>query len=336
MSITLTNISKTFKKEKVLTDISFKIETGEFYSLVGASGSGKSTILNILAGFETADDGEISIDGQRVNELEPRDRNLAMVFQNYALMPNLTVRENILFGLKARKVPTDVQQTKLATALKMVHLEEYQDKKPANLSGGQRQRVAIARAIVSDAKIVLMDEPLSNLDAKLRTEMRIEIRKLQQSLGLTVIYVTHDQTEAMTMSDKIMLLHDGIIQQIGSPIELYQDPANKYVASFFGTPEINFVASEGNKQLAIRPEYVRITTTGNYAAKVNYVELLGDQQIIGLEYEGTVIRAKGFYEQSFVQGEMVKFDFDRTHLMQFNQETGLRELTDTEVMVNAG
>lgn len=208
MSIKLKHRKKTYDNgEEVLKDINTEIEDGQFYVLVGASGSGKSTILNAIAGFIPINDGTIEIDGRDVTNLPPKDRHLAMVFQNYALMPNLTVSENIIFGLKARHVDKGVQQERLNEVLQTVHLTEYKGKRPTNLSGGQRQRVSLARALVSDAKVILMDEPLSNLDAKLRAEMRREIRALQQHLGLTVVYVTHDQTEAMTMGDQVMLLN---------------------------------------------------------------------------------------------------------------------------------
>ncbi|SUP59617.1 sn-glycerol-3-phosphate import ATP-binding protein UgpC [Weissella viridescens] len=250
MSIKLKHIKKTYDNgEEVLKDINTEIEDGQFYVLVGASGSGKSTILNAIAGFIPINDGTIEIDGRDVTNLPPKDRHLAMVFQNYALMPNLTVSENIIFGLKARHVDKEVQQERLNEVLQTVHLTEYKDKRPTNLSGGQRQRVSLARALVSDAKVILMDEPLSNLDAKLRAEMRREIRALQQHLGLTVVYVTHDQTEAMTMGDQVMLLNQGRIEQIGAPLDLYNAPANTYVADFFGSPAINLLDGQlmGNR-----------------------------------------------------------------------------------------
>ncbi|WP_102272319.1 ABC transporter ATP-binding protein [Cytobacillus massiliigabonensis] len=253
--IELINISKSYDKQKdVLNGINLSIEEGEFFVLVGPSGSGKSTLLRMIAGLEDISGGFLKINGQTVNHLPPKDRNLSMVFQNYALYPHLTVKENILFGLKGRKVDKQEQQRRLKEAAEMLGLTELLNRKPRELSGGQRQRVALGRSVVSHAPLCLMDEPLSNLDAKLRANMRVEIRRLQKRLGLTMIYVTHDQVEAMTMGDRIMVLDDGQIQQVGKPITLYNEPANLFVASFIGSPKMNIgnsVFSENGKRLII-------------------------------------------------------------------------------------
>ena len=218
--IELKNVSKVYKnaEETAVKDVSVHIKRGEFFVLVGPSGCGKSTLLRMLAGLEEISSGDLIINEHVANDLEPKDRNLSMVFQNYALYPHLSVEENILFGLKVRKVQKEERQKRLMEAVEMVGLKEYVKMKPGQLSGGQRQRVALARAIVSQAPICLMDEPLSNLDAKLRAQMRIEIREIQQRLGITMIYVTHDQIEAMTMGDRIMVLNKGSIQQVGTPL----------------------------------------------------------------------------------------------------------------------
>ena len=238
--IELMDISKSYNKQRnVLNGIDLQIEKGEFFVLVGPSGSGKSTLLRMIAGLEEISAGTLKIGEKIVNHLPPKDRNLSMVFQNYALYPHLTVEQNILFGLHAKKVDKQLQKKRLEETAKMMGLNELLSRKPRELSGGQRQRVALARAVVSEAPLCLMDEPLSNLDAKLRANMRIEIRRLQKKLGLTMVYVTHDQVEAMTMGDRIMVLNDGIIQQVGAPIELSNKPANLFVAAFIGSPKLS-------------------------------------------------------------------------------------------------
>ena len=238
--IELLNVSKSYDKaHNVLSEIDVSIQKGEFFVLVGPSGSGKSTLLRMIAGLEEITDGAIHMNGQAVHHLPPKDRHLSMVFQNYALYPHLTVEQNILFGLNAKRVDKQQQKKRLSETADMMGLAELLKRKPRQLSGGQRQRVALARSVVSEAPICLMDEPLSNLDAKLRAHMRMEIRRLQKKLGLTMVYVTHDQVEAMTMGDRIMVLHDGAIQQIGDPLTLYNEPANLFVASFIGSPKMN-------------------------------------------------------------------------------------------------
>lgn len=254
MSIEFKNIVKTYDQAPVLESINAEIENGEFFAIVGPSGCGKSTLLRMLAGLIDVTDGVIKIDGQTVNNLPPKDRKLTMVFQDYALFPFLTVEENIAFGLKARKMPEDEISQRVARAVDMVGLTDFRTRKPKDLSGGQRQRIALARAIASDAKICLMDEPLSNLDAQLRDRMRTEIRDLQRKLQLTLIYVTHDQIEAMTMADHIMVLNDHHVQQIDTPLGIYNHPANEFVANFFGSPQINFLSGsykDGQQEIVI-------------------------------------------------------------------------------------
>lgn len=221
-------------------DFNLEIKNREFIVFVGPSGCGKSTTLRMIAGLEDITEGEFDIDGVRMNDTPPKDRDIAMVFQNYALYPHMTVFENMAFGLKLRKYPKNEINQRVEEAAKILGLTELLDRKPADMSGGQRQRVAMGRAIVRDAKVFLMDEPLSNLDAKLRVQMRAEIAKIHQNLGATTIYVTHDQTEAMTLADRIVIMNAGVIQQVGSPQELYNKPANKFVAGFMGSPAMNF------------------------------------------------------------------------------------------------
>ena len=227
-----------------VTDFNLEINEKEFIAFVGPSGCGKSTTLRMIAGFEDITSGELFIDGKKMNDVLPRDRGISMVFQNYALYPHMTVEKNISYGLKNMKVPKDEIKKKTEWAIDILGLEEYRNRKPKNLSGGQRQRVALGRAIVKDSKVFLMDEPLSNLDAKLRVSMRNEISKLHRQIGSTTIYVTHDQVEAMTMADRIVIMKDGFVQQVGKPMELYDHPVNKFVAGFIGSPQMNFIPAK--------------------------------------------------------------------------------------------
>ena len=234
------SVSKRFGAVEIMRDLSLHIEEGEFAVLLGASGCGKTTLLRMTAGLETITSGDLIVDGARMNDVHPRDRDIAMVFQNYALYPTMKVRENIGFSLEIRKLGKDEIRRRVEQAAEVLNLTEYLDRYPKELSGGQRQRVAMGRAMVRDAKLFLFDEPLSNLDAKLRAAMRIEIRELHDRLGATTIYVTHDQIEAMTMADKIVLMNGGEIEQVGSPDDLYDRPASIFAADFIGTPSMNF------------------------------------------------------------------------------------------------
>jgi len=244
--VILKNISKSFGDKQILKDINIDIKDGEFIVLVGASGCGKSTLLRMIAGLEAQSSGEIIIGNDSVNGIAPKDRDIAMVFQSYALYPHLNVKENISLGLKVRHVAKCEIERRVERAAEILKLEDYLDRKPKELSGGQRQRVALARAIVRQPKVFLMDEPLSNLDAKLRSEMRSEIKKLHNKLGTTFIYVTHDQTEALTMGDRIVVLNNGITQQIDTPDNIYNNPANTFVATFMGTNPMNLINGDIN------------------------------------------------------------------------------------------
>src|SRR3954469_25691090 len=254
--------------------LNLDVADGELMVLIGPSGSGKSTALRMVAGLEDITDGELKIDNEVVNDLAPKDRDIAMVFQNYALYPHLTVRENMGFALKLAKVPKEEIRRKVAEVAEILDLEPHLDRKPANLSGGQRQRVAMGRAIVRNPKVFLMDEPLSNLDAKLRVQMRTQVARIQQQLGTTMVYVTHDQTEAMTLGDRVAVMRGGIIQQVDTPKVLYEDPKNLFVAGFIGSPSMNFLPGrlEGEKIKlpfgeAPIPEQIRSKLQGNGAAR---------------------------------------------------------------------
>ena len=268
-SVSFHNIQKNFGDVKVIHGISFDIHDGEFVVLVGPSGCGKSTLLRMLAGLEDISGGEIQIDGRVINELESKDRDIAMVFQSYALYPHMTVRENMAFSLRLRKADAQTTEKRVGNAARILNLDKLLDRFPRELSGGQRQRVAMGRAIVRDPKVFLFDEPLSNLDAKLRVAMRAEIKALHQRLKTTTVYVTHDQIEAMTMADRIVVMHDGIVEQIGTPLELFDRPGNLFVAQFIGSPAMNVFKGtvQGNAVHALNaqwamPTNINTTTPG--------------------------------------------------------------------------
>jgi multiple sugar transport system ATP-binding protein len=262
-------------KVTAVTDFNLHIQDKEFIVFVGPSGCGKSTTLRMVAGLEEISKGDFYIDGKRVNDVAPKDRDIAMVFQNYALYPHMTVRDNMAFGLKLRKFPKDEINRRVNEAAKILGLEPYLDRKPKALSGGQRQRVALGRAIVRDAKVFLMDEPLSNLDAKLRVQMRAEIAKLHQRLQTTTIYVTHDQTEAMTMATRLVVMKDGLIQQVGTPKDVYEKPENVFVGGFIGSPAMNFLNGRveegkfvlGNVSVAIPEGKMKVLRDQGYVGK---------------------------------------------------------------------
>lgn len=246
--LAIENLDKSFGSVKILKDINVAIEPGDFLVLVGPSGCGKSTLLNCIAGLESSTNGDIRIGGRSMTGVSPKDRDIAMVFQSYALYPTMTVGKNITFGMKVRGVAEQEQQRKLDEVAKLLQIDHLLDRKPSQLSGGQRQRVAMGRALVRDPQLFLFDEPLSNLDAKLRVEMRTEIKRLHQTLGASIVYVTHDQIEAMTLATKIVVMKDGVIQQAGTPNEIYNQPANMFVADFMGSPSMNLIPASAEKQ----------------------------------------------------------------------------------------
>ena len=305
-SLSLKNICKVYPNGfEAVKDFNLEVEDKEFIIFVGPSGCGKSTTLRMIAGLEEISSGELYIDGKLVNDVEPKDRDIAMVFQNYALYPHMTVFDNMAFGLKLRKVPKDEIKRKVEEAAKILDLEKLLDRKPKALSGGQRQRVAMGRAIVRNPKVFLMDEPLSNLDAKLRVQMRSEISALHHRLGATIIYVTHDQTEAMTLGTRIVVLKDGVIMQVDSPQKLYNEPDNLFVAGFIGSPQMNFVDAkctiEGEKvsltfdntTVVLPPAKAKKLIEGNYNGKTVVMgvrpEDIDDSQITIETFKDSII-----------------------------------------------
>lgn len=325
--VVLENVGKQWNGQLGVEGISLEIEEGSFVALLGPSGCGKSTSLRLLAGLEIPDQGKIFIDGADVTTSAASDRNLSMVFQSYALFPHLSVAENVIFGLKVRRVPKAERQEKMERALKITGLEGLEKRKPGELSGGQRQRVALARAIVAGQRLCLMDEPLSNLDAKLRSSVRKDIKKLQRDLGITVVYVTHDQTEAMSMADKVVLMKDGHIQQIGSPNDLYNHPQNTFVAEFIGAPAMALIDSniingiENGNRIGLRAENITIVPLGEgrLSCRVSEAEFLGSETLIGLEHEGTTglnVLQPGL--SMLPSGQKIDITFDDQDLHIFN------------------
>ncbi len=293
--VALAGLTKSWAGLNAVDNVSFTVPEGQLVALLGPSGCGKSTTLRLIAGLEEPSAGTVSIAGRDVTRLAPSERRISMVFQSYALFPHLTVGENIIFGLKVRKVARAERDARLKKVADIVELSRYLDRKPAQLSGGQRQRVALARAIIAEQPVCLMDEPLSNLDAQLRHEMRVEIRSLQQRLGMTMVYVTHDQTEAMTMADIVILMRNGRIEQAGPPAALYAAPQTSFVASFIGAPAMNLVR-EGKITLGVRPEHVRLGDAPADAVHrrgaVTSVEYMGADTIVSLASEGGRIAAR--------------------------------------------
>ncbi|OSP53916.1 ABC transporter ATP-binding protein [Pseudoruegeria sp. SK021] len=289
--VQLAGITKSFGGVTVIPGLDLKVPDGSFTVLVGPSGCGKSTLLRMIAGLESPSAGEIRIGGTDVTDAEPSDRGISMVFQSYALYPHMTVAQNIDFGLRLAKVPAAERATRVAEAARILSLEPYLDRKPGQLSGGQRQRVAIGRSIVRNPEVFLFDEPLSNLDAALRTQMRVELAQLHQSIGATMIYVTHDQVEAMTLADQIVVMKDGRIQQVGAPMELYDRPASEFVAGFIGSPKMNLlpgraIERDDVKTVGIRPEHLHIADDGQWRAAAKVVETLGADTIAYMDAEG--------------------------------------------------
>ena len=309
--ITLQHVNKSFGEVAVIPDINLQIEDGEFVVFVGPSGCGKSTLLRLIAGLEDVTAGRIDIDGTDATHLPPARRGLAMVFQSYALYPHMTVRKNIAFPLKMAGLSEEEQERKVQHAARILNLSNYLDRRPGQLSGGQRQRVAIGRAIVREPAAFLFDEPLSNLDAALRVTMRQEITELHQSLKTTMIYVTHDQVEAMTMADKIVVLNAGNIEQVGSPLDLYHRPANLFVAGFIGSPRMNLIegAEAARHQAAtigIRPEHLDITEGGPWQGTVGLTEHLGSDTFLKVTLDtGELLTVRANGEVALRHGDRV-------------------------------
>ncbi|MEJ2638975.1 MAG: ABC transporter ATP-binding protein [Desulfosarcinaceae bacterium] len=322
-SIKLKNVTKSFGETEVIPPIDLEIEEGEFLVFVGPSGCGKSTLLRLIAGLEDVTSGQIEIDGRDATAIQPAKRGLAMVFQSYALYPHMSVRRNIAFPLKMAGMEKEEIDRRVASAAKILNLTDFLSRRPGQLSGGQRQRVAIGRAIVREPAAFLFDEPLSNLDAALRVNMRLEISDLHHSLKTTMIYVTHDQIEAMTMADRIVVLHAGRIEQVGSPLELYQNPRNLFVAGFIGSPKMNFItgdeaAKHDAATLGIRPEHIALSeTSGEWEGKVRVAEHLGSDTYLHVKTDGIgtlTVRATGEFAVAHGDHVYVSPDTSKIHL----------------------
>ena len=343
--IKLQNLSKRWGSFVGVENFNLTVADEEFLVLLGPSGCGKTTTMRMIAGLEEVTEGDISIDGVRINDLDPKDRNVAMVFQSYALYPNMNVYENIRFPLKVRKIPESEHKSRVMRASSMVELHEFLHRKPAELSGGQRQRVALARAIVREPNVFLMDEPLSNLDAKLRVSTRAQIKNLSHELKVTTIYVTHDQKEAMTLADRVVVMKDGVVQQVGSPTEIYDQPANAFVASFIGAPAMNLVRGDlidkkfiggdlkvagfniPNQavQLGFRAEDASIVKKGGEInAAVYTIELLGDATMVTVRVNNELVSAKAHKDYRAKIGDMVSISVPKEICHLFDIKTGAR------------
>ncbi|HDR04530.1 MAG TPA: sn-glycerol-3-phosphate ABC transporter ATP-binding protein UgpC [Candidatus Marinimicrobia bacterium] len=346
-SVEYRNVSKNFDQVKVLHDINLTINDGEFVVLVGPSGCGKSTSLRMLAGLESVSSGTILIDGKDITDKHPKDRDIAMVFQNYALYPHMSVYENLAFGLKMRRMDKADIDKRVQEAAAILKIEMLLDRKPKALSGGQRQRVALGRAIVRKPKVFLFDEPLSNLDAKLRVQMRSEIKKLHQTLGVTMLYVTHDQVEAMTMGDRICLMDSGYIQQYDTPLNIYNEPTNRFVAGFIGSPPMNFLSVQRKNgglllgknaqpftgydipknmekaEIGIRPEDLLIAKEGA-SATVELIEPLGSELYIELNLAGESVTGRFAPDLKLQPGDKINIQFREQKVHCFDLESGLR------------
>ena len=357
-TVTLRDIVKLYGEFVAIKGVDLDIEDGTFVVLVGPSGCGKSTILRMIAGLETISHGELRIGGKLVNDLPSRDRGIAMVFQSYALYPHMTVNDNLGFGLKIGGVPKPEIARRRTEAAKMLGLEPYLDRRPSQLSGGQRQRVAIGRAMVREPEVFLFDEPLSNLDAKLRNQTRVEIKRLQRQLGATVVFVTHDQVEAMTLADKIVVLHDGLVAQIGTPLEVFERPRNQFVAGFIGAPSMNFldgtigsgpdgpVVTAGGVSIDVPTDRFNLPESGtpvilgiraedivpeghgtrpqlgaDFEAVVNFAEMLGNESLLFAELDGTELVARMQHPKPIGPGQPVHFRIDGSRVHVFDKQT---------------
>jgi ABC-type sugar transport system ATPase subunit len=331
MRVRFEGVSKRFGVHAALRGIDLEVRAGECLVLLGPSGCGKTTLLRLLAGLERADAGRISIGDRVVDDLDPAARDVAMVFQNYALYPHFSVFENIAFPLRARRVAADEVERRVRAAAARVALESLLDRRPAQLSGGQQQRVALARAIVRNPAVYLMDEPLSNLDAQLRLQTRTELKRLHQELGTTMVYVTHDQAEAMTLATRIAIMQHGEIVQVGAPLELYRRPVNTFVATFLGNPPMNLLPVNG-AQVGVRPEDVQLATTaasGWDVGRVLVVEPMGSESLVTLESNGNRIVARVAPDAGVEPGQPVWIHFAPDRVIRFDGEGRRTELAGT-------
>ncbi|MBO6716434.1 MAG: sn-glycerol-3-phosphate ABC transporter ATP-binding protein UgpC [Rhizobiaceae bacterium] len=324
--ITLTDVSRSFGSVKVLHDINLDIRDGELIVFVGPSGCGKSTLLRLIAGLDRPTSGKIAINGEDVTRVAAADRGLAMVFQSYALYPHMSVRQNLAFGLENARMPKPEIEQRIAEAARMLNIEPYLDRRPGQLSGGQRQRVAIGRAIVRNPTAFLLDEPLSNLDAELRISTRAELAALHERLSATMIYVTHDQIEAMTLADRIVVLRDGRIEQVGTPLDLYNKPANLFVAGFIGAPRMNFLPSDklpgtAGSTVGIRPQHLRAADgKAKLKAKVTLVEALGYETVVHGLLDDLPLLAVLPGQKSFEAGDTIALTYDAENLHAFDEQ----------------
>ena len=358
-TVSLRDVKKSFGATHVIHGITTEINDGEFIVIVGPSGCGKSTLLRLVAGLETLSAGDVLIGGERANDKEPMDRDIAMVFQNYALYPHMSVRQNMGYGLKIARMPKDQINAKVVAAAKLLQLEPLLDRKPKQLSGGQRQRVAMGRAIVREPAVFLFDEPLSNLDAKLRVQMRLEIKELQSKLGITSLYVTHDQVEAMTMADRMIVMNAGVAEQIGTPLEVYETPRTLFAAQFIGSPAMNIVDAEvkggeilfqgqivaetigadGPIKLGVRPEHLMPDDTGPLRVAVKLAEPLGANTLLhgvieGLD-TGITVSLQGVHQLTptdDIRG--FRIEPGKAHI--FDVKTGLRREPNADAAFSAG
>ena len=342
----LQNITKVYPNgTKAVNETSLNVEKGEFVVFVGPSGCGKSTLLRMIAGLEDITAGEIVLDGSIINTIDPSERDVAMVFQNYALYPHMTVYNNMAYGLKNRGISKQEIEDKVNEVAKLLEIDPYLSRKPSMLSGGQRQRVAMGRAIVRNPKIFLFDEPLSNLDAKLRNQMRLEIKKLQRQMSVTSIFVTHDQTEAMTLGDRIVVINNGIVEQVGTPKDIYSNPNTKFVAEFIGSPQMNIfnckidngIAKIDNNSInlnksinvddasiGIRPDDIQISDSGSITCKANLVEYLGSDMIIYSSIGDQEFSCKLSSKIDLKAGDEFKFDIQPSLVHIFDNSSGKR------------
>jgi sn-glycerol 3-phosphate transport system ATP-binding protein len=347
-TLSLTDLHKSYGQTAVIHGVSIEVQDGEFIVIVGPSGCGKSTLLRMVAGLETITKGDLQINGTRVNEAEPMARNIAMVFQNYALYPHMSVFDNMAYGLKIAKMPKDEIAARVAKAAKMLQLDPYLKRKPRELSGGQRQRVAMGRAIVRDPSVFLFDEPLSNLDAKLRVQMRLEIKALQRDLGVTSLYVTHDQVEAMTLADRMIVMNAGIAEQIGTPLDVYERPATLFAAQFIGSPSMNILSGEaegqtvvlsngarlqisasakGSVKIGLRPEHLVPDPEGPLRLAVRMSEPLGANTLLHGRLNGIaedfVVSLPGVHRETDLKGEQ-RFSIPASATHVFDATSGRR------------
>ncbi|QBX99965.1 sn-glycerol-3-phosphate ABC transporter ATP-binding protein UgpC [Rhodophyticola sp. CCM32] len=346
-NLALRDLVKSYDQTEVLHSINLDVADGEFVVFVGPSGCGKSTTLRMIAGLEEVTSGTVEIGGRVVNTLEPKDRDIAMVFQNYAIYPHMTVRRNIAFGLRTAKMTRARKDARIEEVADLLGMTEYLDRKPNQLSGGQRQRVAIGRAMVRDPAVFLFDEPLSNLDAQLRTQMRLEIKKLHRRVRSTIVFVTHDQVEAMTMADRIVIMKDGYIQQIGSPAEVYHSPANTFVAQFIGAPSMNLMDGQGSASgvtlwngvdlktgkgagaegkavsVGIRPEDLHVTETGGMlSGTVSVAEPLGAETLVYVDVDGQEMIASASGRTPPKAGDRISLNLEAENLHLFDAASG--------------